>query len=289
MHVYPQENAFSLNSSCYPSFFVQQTVIEQGSGEINEDALSVDNDLYIVCDGATSITHDPHSALTSGGRQAADITAAAFCRNQGSLEDMAGKANNEIFQAMSLSGVNMNDRESLWSTSFAALRVTGDYIEWAQSGDCMIVLVSEDGSHEMITEQPGQDIATLQRWKEIGPNSKGTIHQVLAREIGEVRRGMNRDYGVLNGEAEALGFVRYGVEDVSTVTDILLFSDGLCLPSELPENPVDIGGMVDLYRRVGLDGLKNEIRRLQRSDARCCRYPRFKMFDDISGIALKRR
>ena len=288
MYVHPQETAFSLYKSSYPAFFVQETVIEQGSGDVNEDTLSVDNDLYIVCDGATAITHDPHSALTSGGRQAAVITAAAFCRNHGSLEHMAGKANNGIYRAMALSGVDMNDRESLWSTSFAALRFTGNYIEWAQSGDCMIVLVSGDGSHEMITEQPGQDIATLQRWKEIGPNSTGTIHQVLAREIAAVRRGMNRDYGVLNGEAEALDFVRYGVEDVSTVTDILLFSDGLCLPSERPEHPVDIGGMVELYRRVGLDGLKNHIRRLQRSDARCCRYPRFKMFDDVSGIALRR-
>ena len=152
----------------------------------------------------------------------------------------------------------------------------------------MIVLVSEDGSHEMITEQPGQDVATLQKWKEIGPDSKGTIHQVLAREIGEVRSCMNRDYGVLNGELEALEFVRYGVEDVRTVTDILLFSDGLCLPSERPENPVDTGAMVELYKRVGLDGVRKQIRRLQRKDARCCRYPRFKMFDDLSGIALKR-
>ena len=289
MYVHAQEQVYLPNKSCHPSFFVQETVIEQGSGDVNEDTLSVDNDIFIVCDGATSITDDPHSALTSGGRQAAVITAAAFCRNHGSLEDMAGKANNEIFQAMSLSGVDMSDRESLWSTSFAALRVTGDYIEWAQSGDCMIVLVSEDGSHETITEQPGQDIATLQRWKEIGPSSNGTIHEVLAREIGEVRRGMNRDYGVLNGEAEALDFVRYGVEDVRSVTDILLFSDGLFLPNELPENPVDVEAMVEIYRRAGLDGMKNQIRDLQRSDARCCRYPRFKKFDDISGIALTRR
>ncbi len=289
MYLHPQENVYSLNKSCCPSFTVQETVLEQGSGDLNEDTLSVDNDLYIVCDGATSITGEPLSTCTSGGRQAAVITAAAFGRNQGSLEDMAGRANDEIFQAMALSGVDMDDRESLWSTSFAALRFAGDYIEWAQSGDCMIVLVSEDGSHEMITEQPGQDIATLQKWKAVGPDSKGSIHQVLAREIAEVRRGMNRDYGVLNGESEALDFVRYGVEDVNTVTDILLFSDGLCLPSKRPENPVDIGEMVERYRRVGLDGVKKQIRRLQRRDAHCCRYPRFKMFDDISGIALKRR
>ncbi|MEE4164517.1 MAG: protein phosphatase 2C domain-containing protein, partial [Desulfocapsaceae bacterium] len=268
MYVHPGEHYNLADKSRYAPFFVHETVLEQGSGDDIEDVLSVANDLYIVCDGATSISRVPSHPAVSGGRQAAELTAAAFSGNNGSLQYMVRQANNEIFQAMAESAVVMEDRESLWSTSFAALRFSCDYIEWAQSGDCLIVLVFEDGSHELITEPPGQDIVTLQKWKEIGRNEKKTIYQVLAEEIGEVRRRMNRDYGVLNGEAESLDFVRYGVEDVSAVTDILLFSDGLSLPRELPEEAVDISRMVELYRHQGLDGIKRQVRRMEQQDPR---------------------
>lgn len=288
MYVHPNQSYFCVNHHSHTLFSLHETLLEQGSGNENEDTLSVDNDLYIVCDGATTITGAQNDGISSGGRQAAAITAEVFSKNLGSLQDMTEQANGEIFQAMSESSVALDDRESLWSTSFAALRFNGEHIEWAQSGDCLILLIHQDGSSELITEQTGHDISTLQKWKEIGPYAKGTIHQVLAKEIGEVRRAMNRQYGVLNGEKEALDFVNYGDKKVSSVTDIILFSDGLWLPGELPEKPLDTSAMGELYKRVGLDGIKKQIRCIQRKDPRCYRYPRFKMFDDISGIALKR-
>lgn len=288
MYLHPRESNFSINHNRHSFFCLHETVLEQGSGRENEDMLSVENDIYVVCDGATTIGDGPNGCSISGGRQAAALTAEVLSHNHGDLKDLVHQANTEIFQAMSESSVDLDDKESLWSTSFAALRFDGDCIEWAQSGDCMIVLIHQDGSTELVTEQPGHDIATLQKWKARGPREKGSIHQVLAREIAEVRRGMNRNYGVLNGEQAALDFVNYGVKNVNTVTDILLFSDGLWLPDELPEKPLDISTTVQLYKKVGLNGIKDHIRRIQREDPRCYRYPRFKMYDDISGIALKR-
>lgn len=288
MYVHPNQSSLPVNFQSPGPFRLHETVLEQGSGSDNEDTLSVENELYIVCDGATTISGAQTDGSVSGGRQAAEITADVFSRNRGSLESLAEQANNQIFQAMSESSAALEDREALWSTSFAALRFNGEHIEWAQSGDCMILLIHQDGSSELITEQTGHDTPTLQRWKEIGPFENDTIHQVLASEIGQVRRGMNRDYGVLNGEQEALDFVNYGVKKVDSVTDIILFSDGLWLPSELPEKPLDPDTMAALYARVGLNGIKKHIRSIQRKDPRCYRYPRFKMFDDVSGIALKR-
>lgn len=288
MYLNPGESQFPIKQSCSSSFYLHETVLEQGSGDENEDTLSTINDLHIVCDGATSIT-DAACYPKSGGRQAAALTAEVLSVNQGSLQDMVSRANRAIQRAMHDSSVELNHRESLWSTSFAALRFDGDSIEWAQSGDCMILLIHKNGRCELLTEQPGHDIGTLQKWKEIGPGETRTIHQALAAEIAEVRKGMNREYGVLNGEPEALDFVNYGVKNVGSVTDILLFSDGLWLPSELPEKPLDISAMGQLYKQVGLTGIKDRIRLMQRKDPRCCRYPRFKMYDDISGIALKQR
>ena len=101
MYVDPNQSCFSVNLQNQRPFCLHETVLEQGSGNDNEDTLSVDNELYIVCDGATTISGAQPDGSVSGGRQAAAITADVFSRNRGSLESMAEQANNQILQAMS--------------------------------------------------------------------------------------------------------------------------------------------------------------------------------------------
>ena len=36
-------------------FVLDETLLEQGSGPVNDDALSTDNEIYIVCDGAGNV------------------------------------------------------------------------------------------------------------------------------------------------------------------------------------------------------------------------------------------
>jgi len=289
MYVNPREGNTFIDHTVTSPFKLREVLLEQGSGEVNEDVLSVENDLYIVCDGATSIGKVPELPVASGGQQAAAIVAEVFSENDRSLEEMARRSNRRIHEAMGQWSVDPDDRTALWSTSFAAVRFDGDYLEWAQSGDCLILLVKQDGTGELLVDPPGHDTGTLKKWKEIGPDVKGSIHDVLAMEIAEVRRAMNRDYGVLNGEASALDFVKYGLHELSSVKDILLFSDGLWLPTESPEEPLDTAAIIALHDHVGLSGIKDRIRTIQERDPRCCRYPRFKKFDDISAIALQRQ
>jgi hypothetical protein len=111
---------------------------------------------------------------------------------------------------------------------------------------------------------------------------------VLADDIAEVRRLMNRTYGVLNGESEALEFVKYGVESLDSVDVVLLFSDGFWIPSASPSVEPDAREMARLYRKSGLDGVRDRIRTVEKTDPGCYRFPRFKMHDDISAIALER-
>ena len=289
MYVNPREGNTFIDRAVTSPFELHEVLLEQGSGEVNEDVLSVENDLYIVCDGATSISDAPELLATSGGQQAAAIVAEIFSENDRSLEEMVRRSNRRIHEAMGQWSIDWDDRTALWSTSFAAVRFDGDYLEWAQSGDCLIMLVYHDGAGKLLADPPGHDTATLKKWKEIGPDAEGSIHDVLASEIAAVRSAMNRDYGVLNGEQSALDFVKYGLQELSFVKDILLFSDGLWLPTESPEEPLDTAAVIELYDRGGLSGIRDKIRTLQEQDPRCCRYPRFKTFDDISAIALQRR
>ena len=270
-------------------FRVTGMLLEKGSGITNDDALFGNNDICVVCDGATSLfENDSNAAPESGGRVAAQITADVFSKNSGCLSEMAAGANDRIRDTMEAAGVDLRTRERIWSTSFAAARIVEGRLEWAQSGDCMILLLYGDGGCRLATEGTGHDQDVLEKWGRIGAKEDEPIQQVLAEEIAEVRKQMNRTYGVLNGEPEALDFVKYGVESLESVESILLFSDGFWPPSSLPSAEPDVEKIAALYRRSGLDGVRDRIRAVERTDLGCHRFPRFKIHDDISAIALER-
>lgn len=272
---------------------VCETLLEQGSGPVNEDMLATVGPLSIVCDGATSLNGTRHKLdgrSAWGGQKAALITASVFsAAPERGLVDSARRANQLIREAMIDHGMNLDDREQLWSTSFAAVQVDGDALHWCQSGDCMILLVYQDDRVCQLTHPPGQDREVLKRWQQIGAHSDTAIHQALAAEIADVRRRMNREFGVLNGEAEALDFISSGTIKDDRIKDIVLFSDGLFPPSSCPDELFDAPLFVQLYRSGGLETIRQHVRALQSTDPGCYRYPRFKMFDDISGIALRKR
>jgi serine/threonine protein phosphatase PrpC len=288
--MYLAPNQISRPASIAPAGFqLSETLLEQGSGIYNEDALAIKDDLYIVCDGATSLGDCAGPAESSGGQRAAKITSTVFASAAGGdLKERAYRANAEIRRDMGRHGVDFSRREKLWSTSFAAVSLTGSDISWCQSGDCQILLLYQDGNSKLLTPLPDHDVDVLTRWKRIGSSKKGTIHEVLEEDIAAVRRTTNRRFGSLNGEPEALEFLATGCEDGRRVSDILLFSDGLFPPSAFPGRPFDRKTFVAFYQSSGLQGVRDYIRTIQKSDPRCYRYPRFKMHDDMSAIALAR-
>jgi len=275
--------------SAVRGFRVAETLLEQGSGRVNEDTLHTDDFRSIVCDGATSLgtAAIPLDAATSGGRRAALITAEAFAEHDDLLV-CARRANDAIRAEMLQNGIDFNRRESLWSTSFAAVDFSGGSCTWCQTGDCVILVIYDDKTSEILTGIPGQDREVLKTWQRIGPNASLTIHQELAEEIGAVRKMMNRDYGVLNGEEAAMDFLAHGSIETELVTDILLFSDGLFPPGRNPDEEFSREWFVDHYLRGGLQAVRDRVRGLQQDDPGCYRYPRFKYHDDISAVALKR-
>ncbi len=87
-----------------------------------------------------------------------------------------------------------------------------------------------------IAAHPLQSTATM---KEMTVEPGMRIHEVLADQIRKVRLQMNRRYGVLNGEPETMDFIHHGYEELTGVSDILLFTDGLQLPRENPLAPMN--------------------------------------------------
>lgn len=267
-----------------PSYEVE-TLHEQGSGAYNEDVLLQTGDLFGVFDGATSLDtfHDINGM--SGGRCAAQLAAQTFLEMEGDLARIAEKANGRIRMAQERNNIPLHERYRLWSTSMAVIRLDDASFEYCHTGDSMILLLYRDGSHTLLTPEIDIDSETLQMWKD-SVASPQKIHSRLAAQILKVRLQMNVSYGVLNGEPESLHFLRHGRHSLAGISDILLFTDGLLLPRENPREMGDWQTFSDLYRDGGLVGVRNHVRSIQREDADCRSYPRFKMHDDIAAISV---
>jgi serine/threonine protein phosphatase PrpC len=264
-----------------------ETLLEKGSSDLNEDVLLEAGDLFGVFDGATSLDKRRFYDGLTGGLLAARTAALAFQQERSSLYRLAEKANSNIRDALLSQQVAMDERHRLWSTSMAVIRMGGNRLEYCQTGDALILFLHNDGSYRVVTPDIDIDRETLSLWQDSGDVSSATIQDVLADQIERVRLQMNISYGVLNGEPEALNFLRHGHEELTNVSDILLFTDGLFLPRENPKKESDWNSFVNLYRLGGLQAVRDYVRALQCQDPVLKKYPRFKLHDDIAAVAIK--
>lgn len=260
--------------------------LEKGSGECNEDILVQEDNLFGVFDGATSLDVRRFQGGLSGGLLAAKTAAHAFSDDDHSLSHLAEKANQLIRQSQLEQNVDMDERQNLWSTCMAVVRLTETQLEYCQTGDSAILFIQKDGGYNIVTSETDIDRDTLLLWKETYSSPGNSIHEILSEQIRKVRLQMNVGYGVLNGEPEALNFIRHGFVNLSDISDIILFTDGLQLPRENPAEDHDWQGFVELYRRGGLQSVHNHVRHLQQNDQSCRKYPRFKLHDDIAAVSI---
>lgn len=262
-------------------------LLEKGSGALNEDVLLQADGLFGVFDGATSLDKRKFKGDLTGGLLAARIAAQTFQEGCGSLALLADKANRRIRNSLLAENVVLSERHRLWSTSLAVVRLAEDRFEYCQTGDALILLLFDDGGYRLITPEIDIDRQTLHLWKESRATQTTTIHELLADQIHRVRLQMNVIYGVLNGEPEAMNFLRHGYQELAGVSDILLFTDGLFLPREDPLEGDNWQYLADLYRSGGIQAVRNHVRRLQEEDPACRKYPRFKQHDDIAAVAIQ--
>lgn len=264
-----------------------ETLLEKGSGPLNEDVLIRTDDIFGVFDGATSLCDEALPQGLTGGLLAARIAAETFRKNGRSLPRCAALANRRIKVGLCNSGVTASERHRLWSTSAAVIRLGESHFEYCQTGDCMIFCLYQDGGYQLLTPVVNHDQETLTLWKKMAPKPDFTIRDALFDRILAVRLQMNLRYGVLNGEPEAINFLQHGREPLDGIRAILLFTDGLFIPREDPCQDGDWDALIRMYRKGGLKMIRDHVRSLQQKDPECRKYPRFKIHDDIAAIAVR--
>ncbi|MCP3940762.1 MAG: hypothetical protein GY710_04680 [Desulfobacteraceae bacterium] len=259
-------------------------VLEKGSGRINEDILVMEKNLFGVFDGATSLDHTFFNGCQTGGLIAADTAGQIFSRNHYPLDRLAGFANNAILAKMKTHKIRLNRPGSRWSTSAAVVRIVKDRLEWLQTGDSYILIIYEDNSHKVLVDQEDHDYETLCMLKK--EKNKTLSNPVIKTQVAKIRSHMNKTYGVLNGDPRAEKFMHTGFIGLDHVQTILLFTDGLTLPSETPKKKKDFSPLVELFQDLGLKGLHQHIRKMEEQDPQSDKFPRFKCHDDIAAIAI---
>ncbi|MBI4095088.1 MAG: protein phosphatase 2C domain-containing protein [Candidatus Liptonbacteria bacterium] len=256
-------------------------------GSSKEDACLIKDNLFAVFDGFNSLDKFVDEQGITGGLIAATITRDVFSRNKGTLRNLAIEANRIIREKMLESEIDIKNKSGLWGTILASVRIKDDSFEWIQLADCLILLIFKDNSYKLLVEDFDHDGEVLKIWKELAGQRRENIFEILVPgPLAGLRANANKTYGVLNGEEEAIPFLKTGEENLQNVKHILLFTDGLMIPKEDPQGKDDWKLFVNLFLQGGLENVKNFVRNLQEDDPKCWKYPRYKQHDDISAISL---
>lgn len=208
------------------------------------------------------------------------------CSGWWGLLDLAAGANRMIREEMVRNGVDLSNRPNRWLTAFAAVRLSDKTFEWAQIGDCLIVVIYQDNSFKLLVEDYDHDAEALMAWKRLADQGKRDIIKLVYPHLVKIWNNYNKDYGVLNGDEEFIKFINRGRESLKGVRHVLLFTDGLFVPKEDPGAEDDFGKFVELFLEGGLERVRDYVRGLEKGDPNCWKYPRYKQHDDIAAIAI---
>lgn len=284
-----------------------ETVSLQGTAQWNEDALVINErlQLYGVLDGATSVHPYRGPNNETGGYLASRLIRQYFHSLEtddavrDSLKSLVVEANAKLRDQMLEAGIDVFDKQSLWTCALALVRISGNYIDYAQVGDCMIVAAYKDGTIRAVSrDQVAPVDFKMKRVLEDGIRQGITAKEELWARIkpmilhNKTRMNTLEGYSVMSGEPELADFIEYGRINRIGLQSLLLVTDGLFPPAA--DNPERETGMhnavADMTARVTemtLSGYAEWLLQLERDDAACIRYPRFKVSDDKTGIWIQ--
>jgi serine/threonine protein phosphatase PrpC len=252
-----------------------EKIYNKGISKLNEDEILIKSSVFGVFDGAGNLVKFLSKDGKTGGKIAAEIARNAFSKNDDSLKNLAIKANNLIRKEMESNKINILKKEALWCTTTAIVRIKKDFAEFFQIGDSLILVVLKNNKPKLITKYYDHDKETMIKWKELVDKKEKNIFKKIGKQVIMVRRKSNVTYGFLNGDKKAIKFFNIGKFRLENVKSIILFTDGLFIPKENPEDEEDWNKFISIYNKLGLKGLLNYVRFIENTDPNCFLYPRF--------------
>lgn len=276
-------------------------VHKQGSAPANEDAYveNLERKLFAVIDGATGVggLSGKIAAETMQHRLNTGNVADSFISLiQKGNTDLAERTKQELGQE-----INAIPKEKRSTCGMAAIQIHETYMEYAQSGDCMIFVKYRDGGIQALSydhvmrldEKALSDLYESISWR-IGADVSGEAFQKVYQEekeriipaLAANRRKLNtvQGYSIMDGTAAAMDFLSYGRIPLQQVEKVLLLTDGM----QIYGVDGDTWGETAMYAmEYGVERLLSYVVQQEGSDISLQRYPRFKHADDKTGILLE--
>lgn len=253
----------------------------------NDDrAGSADRHAWVI-DGATDLGAPGLLGERGGAAWLAAQAHAAFfaAHGDGSLAGICG----QVFEAVAAAYGRDRRRDpvSSWElprAAFAAVALEDDGLVCAYMGDCAVIHRHAGGAGFLT---PASDRRTESaEAAALGPGAgAGSLRspEVLA-DRRAARERPKASLGV--DAAQARQGTRYARASVCRGDDILLMSDGFAALVDAYA-VYDAGTLVSRLAVAGLAALGQELRQIERDDAACLRYPRFKASDDATALWLR--
>lgn len=262
---------------------------EIGINILNEDVVLVNENtqLFGVFDGATSLNRFKTTDGKTGGYIAAHIAAETFASTDLSLKEIAFEANMAIDECYESYGVIIRSNVDRFNTTAAAIKIHGDSAELLQVADSIIIFIYEDGRVEVPLGYHDHDIDVMRKWRALADEGWVNIREILIEDIIGLRKSANTNgFGSMNGQPEMEDFIHSKTVSLDGVSTILILTDGMYLPKEDPDADENWMEYARLYGEGGLQKIYTTVRGIEDSDPHQTKYPRYKMHDDASGIAI---
>ncbi|MFD1738645.1 hypothetical protein ACFSCX_19170 [Bacillus salitolerans] len=271
----------------------------KGVRELNEDSLIINNDIqvYGVADGVSSLVSFYDKDNRTGGYIASNEVKSyieSLTVSHSLLSDLE-MINNRLLKKMLNNNINVLRKEHLWGTALAVVKVSEDSVEYAQTGDCMILAVYQDNSEirplTRLQVVHLEDVA-IAKWRR-SVREGLTKREDLIKRVEDIlisnrlKSNTKDGYGVLNGEEEAIKYIEYGKINRTRLKHLLVMTDGLFLPKEIIPDQINYWEYITkAILEKGIQQYALDLIKLEESDPECLKYPRFKKSDDKAGIVI---
>ncbi|MBS4174500.1 protein phosphatase 2C domain-containing protein [Bacillus sp. FJAT-49736] len=270
----------------------------KGVGDLNEDSYIINKEMSIfgVADGVSSLIPFKSRENLTGGYMASHEVKnylQSITTYTSLFEDITN-VNRNLQKKMREYEIDILEKEKLWGTALAIVRVSDFGIEFVQTGDCMILAVYQNDEVRPLTRLQVAHLEELafSKWKEY-INRGIKTREDLMKKVKDIlisnRRKSNTPmgYGVLNGEPQAINFLEHGKINNIGLKHLILITDGMFLPAEhVPEEVSYWDYTAKCILDKGIEQYARDLIALEETDPECLKYIRFKKSDDKTGMVL---